>query len=120
MGVFEPEPWRSGSATRKGLFKPNTELMSAHNSFCSLDEWARGPAGTAHWATWTSDFTSLDLRAGEGCTAGQVRLQGPAVQALGRARQEGPPLLSFFGVGFSHETPAHSAPQGRLEGARHS
>lgn len=89
VGVFEPEPRRSGSAARKGLFKPNTELMSAHNSFCSLDGWAQGPAGTGRWATWTSDFTSLDLQAG-GRTAGQVRPQGPAIWALGSAGREGP------------------------------
>lgn len=89
MGVFEPEPRRSGSAARKGLFKPNTELMSAHNSFCSREEWARGPPALQPGDP-DSNLTSLDLQAGWGAgrgwgsggwKPGQVGLQGPAIQA---------------------------------------
>lgn len=36
-GVFELEPRRPGSATRKGLSEPNAQLMCAHGGFCSLD-----------------------------------------------------------------------------------
>lgn len=100
MGVFEPEPRRSGSTARKGLFKPNTELMSAHNSFCSREEWARGPPALQP-GDRTSDFSLRTCRRGGvgggggeqevggmgEWKPGQVRLQGPAVQTQAACAQ---------------------------------